>query len=48
MHDLLRFNEPSIIQLFLEKGVYLGGTPGFPPFLQLLCVYTKPFIKEWL
>ena len=47
MHDLIKINEPEILKLFLEKGVHLGGTPGFPPFLQLLCVYTKPFIKKY-
>ena len=28
MHDLMKFNEPSILKLFLEKGVTLHGTSG--------------------
>ena len=47
MHDLIKINDPEILRLFLEKGVHLGGTPGFPPFLQLFCIYTKPFIKKY-
>jgi len=47
MHDLFKLNEPMVLRLFLEKGVYLGGTPGFPPFLQLFCYYTKSFTKKY-
>ena len=46
MHDLFKLNEPVVLRIFLEKGVYLGGTPGFPPFLQLFCYYTKAFCKK--
>lgn len=47
MHDLLRWDEPSIIKLFLEKDVILDGCPAFPPFIQHLCYYTPSFVKTY-
>jgi hypothetical protein len=47
MHDILRWDEPEIIKMFLDKEVILDGCPGFPPFIQHLCYFTPLFVKTF-
>ena len=47
MHDVLCWDDPGLIKLFVSKEVILEGCPAFPPFIQHLCYFTPSFVKKY-